>query len=98
MNITSQQKFRAALTIQIVVGIFLAIVTYETVLLLTGTANNELFGWLSLSGLGVGMSFGLLALLAFVIGADIFWIIFFVLWLLRKKMHIKSSDKALRLP
>jgi hypothetical protein len=94
----SRRKFRTQLIAQLAVGITLALLTYGALRLIKGTAESELFGWLSLSGAGVGISAGLLGFLTLMIGIDIFWAIFFVLWLLKKKMHLESSDKTLRLP
>ena len=80
------------------IGLILACLTYAALKVFKSTAESEMFGWLSISGAGVGSSVGLMGLLAFVLGADILWFIFFLLWLLKKKMHLKNPDNTLRLP
>lgn len=91
-------KFRVLLILHIVVGIILTLLTFEVLAFIKGTAQDELFGWLALSSLGVGSSVSLMGLLIFVLGADILWAIFFILWILKKKMHLKGPDNTLRLP
>jgi len=95
---TSSVKFRLQLAIIIAAGIFLALFTYQAVGLFRDAGNSDLLGWLSLSGAGVGASTGLMLLLAAVLGADLLWAIFFILWLVKKKMHLENPDNTLRLP
>lgn len=76
---------------QLVIGLFLLTTTLGMLNLLHDTAHNQIFGWLSLSGIGVGMSAGLMFLVVIIFGADIFWVLFLVIWLVRKKLHIEST-------
>jgi hypothetical protein len=94
----SKTKFRVQFTVNIIVGVLLAFFTYEILGLFSDVGNSDLFGWLSLSGADVGASAGLMMLLAVVLGADILWVIFFILWLLKKKLHLENPDNTLRLP
>ena len=94
----SSKKFFFLLVVQVLVGVGLACFTYAVLGVFKDTAESEAFGWLSISGAGVGSSVVLMGLLAFAIGADIFWFIFFLLWLLKQKMHLKSPDNTLHLP
>lgn len=91
-------KVLIPLAIQLIVGLGLAYLTYAALNVFKGTAESEIFGWLSISGAGVGSSVALIGLLAFVLGADILWLIFFLLWLLKKKMHLDNPDNTLHLP
>ncbi len=92
------KRFQALLAVHVVIGVLLAAATFWIMQLLRGTAENEIFGWLSLSGAGVGLSAGLFGLLLLVIGADILWAISLILLLVKKKLHLRDSDNTLRLP
>jgi hypothetical protein len=95
----AQKKFQAMLVVQIVIGIVLAITTWQVLGLIRGASENQMLGWLALSGAGVGAGVGLFGLLVVMIGIDLFWAIFFILWLVRKKLHLENgSDRTLRLP
>lgn len=92
------KSFQVALAIQLVVGAFLTVATIGVIRLLQDTANDTLFGWLGLSGFGAGAGAGALGLLVIILTADCLWLLFFVLWQLRRKMHLEKSDRTLRLP
>ncbi len=92
------KHFQTALILQVVVGVFLAATTIGAVGLLKNTANNELFGWLGLSSFGIGVGAGALGLLVIALTADFLWLLFFILWILRRKMHLEKTNKTLRLP
>lgn len=84
------------LIIHLCIGLTLVFLTIAALGFFKGTAESEMFGWLSITG--AGASVALMGLLAIVIGADVLWFIFFLLWVLKKKMHLKDIDKTLRLP
>lgn len=94
----AKQKFQVQLVLFIFVGLVLAFFTYEVLGLFRDAGKNDLLGWLTLSGAGVSVSAGMMAMLAAVLGADILWLLFFVLWLLKRKFHLENPDNTLRLP
>lgn len=94
----SKRRFQRQLALFILVGLVLAFLTYGILGLFKDAGKNDVLGWLTLSGVGVGVSASMMITLAAVLGADILWLLFFVLWLLKRKLHLESPDNTLRLP
>ena len=92
------KRWRLQLAVQLVVGFVLAVFTYELVRGLNGSGSREVFGWLTLTGVGVGLTWGVMIVLTIVLCADAMWLLTFILWLIRKKFHIKAKDNTLYLP
>ena len=95
---TTRSNFRLALLIQLVIGLFLTVTTIGVLGVVHDAGNNEVLQWLSLSSVGVGGGVGIFALLLVMFGVDALWIIYLVLWLLKRKLHIRRDDNTLRLP
>ncbi|MET1033226.1 MAG: hypothetical protein ABWX94_01885 [Candidatus Saccharimonadales bacterium] len=90
-----KRKFYLQLTLQSMVGLLLAWLTRQ-VFISSNTIDGDQAGWLSLVNPTAGVAyFGLMLLL---LGLDIFWITFLILWLMRRKLHMKAKDKTLYLP
>ena len=94
---SSSASFRTGLIIQGVIGVVLAVLTMGVMGLVRDAAHNQMLGWLNLSGAGAEVGVGLMGLLLFILGVDILWVLFFILWLLKKKLRLKGPDNTLRL-
>lgn len=92
------KRWYVQLAILLVIGMFLASTTFDLIQELRHVGHSEVLGWLSLSGAGVGISFGAMLLLIFIFGIDASWLLFFVVWLIKKRSHIESKDNTLYLP
>jgi hypothetical protein len=100
MNTTKNRalKLQSVFILFVATGVSLLIVTIGAVSLLQNTADSALFGWLSLSALSVGTGIGALGLLIATLTADFLWLLSFILWILRRKLHVEKTDRTLRLP
>jgi hypothetical protein len=94
----SKKKYYLQLLVIVLVSAILAYITIGLVQELHRNVNDELPGWLNLSGAGIVSGVSAIAALAIVIGADLLWFIFCILWLIKRKLHIKDKDKALYVP
>lgn len=61
---------------------------------LQNATQTDEAGWIGLTGLGI---LSMLPLL-FLMGVDLAWVLFALVWLIRKKMHINADDNSLYLP
>lgn len=95
-----KRKLYLQLALQIIVGMFLAWLTWKIWPFSntsSSTVDADNAGWLNFMNPNIGMGYFGLVLLLF--GLDLFWIVFFVLWLMRRKLGIQSKkDKTLYLP
>ncbi len=80
------------------VGAFLASITYDLIRGLRSLGHSKILESLSLSGAGLGLSLGATLVLIFIFCFDAIWVLMFVVWLIKKAFHIKSKDNALYLP
>ncbi len=92
------KRWYIQLAILLLLGLGLASTTFDIIREVRGFGHSEILGWLSLSGSGVGLSLGILLPLIFILSIDAFWLIYFIIWLIKKKFHIESKDNTLNLP
>lgn len=79
-----------------VFGIALIFLTFNTIYLVRDTDHHDYFGWVSIYPVGVGAL--AVVLLMFIFLIDILWVFFFLMWLVKKRTHIKDTDNTLYLP
>ncbi len=91
----SRNKILPGLLLQLGIGVFLASVTYMTLRTVKSTAESVEFGWLTITPAGPSASLGLTMLLLIVLIADALWLIYFILWIIRKKLHLDNSKSDL---
>jgi ABC-type amino acid transport system permease subunit len=94
----TRKKFRAALLVQLLIGLFLAGLTIGVLDVVHDAGNSQLLGWLSLSDVGVVSGVSVFVLMLIVFGMDALWVVYMILWLLKRKLHIKNTDNTLHLP
>jgi hypothetical protein len=95
--VSSKKRIPKGLVPLLVIGFLLAVGTLIALRLYKNTAESDAFGWLSITPVAPGASVGLLACLLVILIADALWVIYFILWLVRKKMHLDEPTKTLRL-
>ncbi len=88
----------AQLALFLIMGLVLAGITFDLIRGLKDFGHSDILGALSLSGVGFGISLGATLILIIVMGFDAVWLLFFVVWVIKKKFHIKSDDNTLYLP
>jgi hypothetical protein len=79
----------------------LVFLTMECLHVLRSASHSDLFGWLDLTLVGPVASVALMLTLLLLLTADALWVLFFILWLLKKRLHIddkKPKNRTLYLP
>lgn len=77
----------------LILGSGLLVVNFDIINGVRNVGHSELLGWLHLAGLG----FTAMLPLIFILCVDAIWLWVFIVWLLRKVLHIKSKDNTLYL-
>ncbi len=82
----------------LLIGLVLAGATYDLARELKGFGHSELLSALSLSGVGFGLSVGAMLVLILILSFDAIWLLYLVVWLIKKRFRITSDDNTLYLP
>lgn len=91
------KRFYLTLLANLVFAALLAFLTIQSLALASGTSRNDMFGWLSLTPIGPASSLALVLLIVTSFALDFLWALFFIIWLIKKKLHIKDKDNTLYL-
>ena len=90
------KKFYAILFINIAVGIILAYLTACVFVTLRDFGGDESFQWLT--NFIPAFDVGYVAIFVLLAAIDVFWAGLFMLWLIKKKLHLQSDTTTLYLP
>lgn len=80
----------------VITGLLLAWFTIEVLQLFREGGSSQTATLIFIVNPGVGISY--LAVMLGVFALDLFWLLFFILWAVRRKLHIRKEGRALHLP